>query len=465
MAATSIAKRQRPDTSIKRGEGIALHAIKLILWSIGILLPTFASVQARAESAAATTPVVIVSEIGIIGPASTDILASSIKVALENQASAVVLILDTPGGLLESARSMVQQILNAPVPVIVWVGPKGARAASAGSFITMAAHVAAMVPATNIGAAHPIGVGFSGNKDGGDGKIAAEKSLNDTLAMAEAIAKARGRNVELARSFVLASESITSEEALSNKVIDLMASSLDELLSSASGKTVTLESGKNITLELKGARIVHFEKNIRHRLLEIISDPNLFYLLFLAGIVGLGFELTHPGVILPGVAGAICMILALTSMSILPINFGGLLLLVVGIVMMVAEIYVPSFGSLGIGGLIAFILGSSLLIEPEYGMTISIWTIIPGAAAIAGFLAFIGLVAVKAMRSRVKSGSEGMIGKQAEVIRDFTGTTGPVRIQGEIWTGEVPSGETAVAGESLKISRIEGLKLFLEKDI
>lgn len=463
MAATSIAQRQRPDASMKRGGG-ALHVARLLVWSIGILIPTFAPVRAMAEPAAAATPVAIVSEIGIIGPASTDILASSIKAAAENQASAVVLILDTPGGLLESTRVMVQQILNAPVPVIVWVGPKGARAASAGSFITMAAHVAAMAPATNIGAAHPIGVGFPGNKDGGDGKIAAEKSLNDTLAMAEAIARARGRNIELARSFVLASESITSEEALSNKVIDLMASSLDELLSSASGKSVTLESGKNVTLELKGARIVHFEKSIRHRLLEIISDPNLFYLLFLAGIIGLGFELTHPGVILPGVAGAICMILALTSMSILPINFGGLLLLVAGIAMMVAEIYVPSFGSLGVGGLIAFILGSSLLIEPEYGMTISIWTIIPGAAAIAGFLAFIGLVSLKAIRSRVKSGSEGMIGQQVEVIRDFSGTTGQVRIQGEIWTGEVPPGKTAVAGESLKISRIEGLKLFLEKD-
>ncbi len=432
------------------------------LWSVGILIPTLASALGASESTAPTMPVAIVSEIGIIGPASTDILASSIKSAAENKASVLVLILDTPGGLLESTRSMVQQILNAPLPVIVWVGPKGARAASAGAFITMAAHVAAMAPATNIGAAHPIGVGYPGNKDGGDGKIAAEKSLNDTLAMAEAIAKARGRNIELARSFVLASESITSEEALSNKVIDLMAGSLDELLSSASGKTVTIESGKNITLELKGAKVVRFEKNIRHRLLEIISDPNLFYLLFLAGIIGLGFELTHPGVILPGVVGAICMILALTSMSILPINFGGLLLLVAGIAMMVAEIYVPSFGSLGIGGLIAFILGSSLLVEPEYGITISFWTILPGAAAIAGFLALIGLVTLKAIRSRVKSGSEGMIGQEAEVIRDFTGTTGQVRVQGEIWTGEVASGKTAVAGESLKISRVDGLKLFLE---
>ena len=441
-----------------------MHCGKLLFWCAGILIPAFLSVWGSAKSAAAATPVAIVAEIGIISPASADILESSIKTATDNKASALVLILDTPGGLLESTRVMVQQILNAPLPVIVWVGPKGARAASAGSFITMAAHVAAMAPATNIGAAHPIGVGFSPNKDGGDGKIAAEKSLNDTRAMAESIAKARGRNVELARSFVLASESITSEEALSNNVIDMIASSLDELLSSVTGKTVTLESGIKVALELKGARVIYFEKSIRHRLLEIISDPNLFYLLFLAGIIGLGFELTHPGVILPGVVGAICMILALTSMSILPINFGGLLLLLAGIVMMVAELYVPSFGSLGVGGLIAFILGSSLLVEPEYGLGISIWTIIPGAAAVAGFLAFIGLVSLKAIRSRVKSGFEGMIGQQAEVIRDFTGTSGQVRVQGEIWTAEVPPGKTAVAGESLRISRIEGLKLFLEKD-
>ena len=420
---------------------------------------------AQLGNQAITPSTVVIAEIGIISPASADILHSALNLATENQASALVIALDTPGGLLESTRVMIREILNAPLPVIVWVGPKGARAASAGAFITMAAHIAAMAPATNIGAAHPIGIGNPLNKDEGDGKIAAQKALNDTLAMAESIAKARGRNVEFARSFVLASESITADEALANKVIDLMADSLDDLLAAVSGKSVTLASGNVVVLQVKDTRIIRFEKSIRHQLLELVSDPNLFYLLFLAGIIGLGFELTHPGSILPGVAGAICMILALVAMSVLPINFGGLALLLVGIAMMVAELFVASFGSLGIGGLIAFFLGSFLLVDPASGLGISIWTILPGTLAIGGFLAFIGLITLKAIRSRIKSGQDGMIGLQGEAIQDFAGETGQIRINGEIWAAELPGGQTARVGERVEVLRTVGLKLFVKKSV
>lgn len=434
--------------------------IRLLLFStiLNFLCPS------QPAAAQQGVPTVVVTQLGTISPASADILESAMRLAKEKQAVALVIELDTPGGLLESTRRIVRDILNAPIPVIVWVGPNGARAASAGAFITMAAHVAAMARATNIGAAHPVGVGLPTSKDGGDGKVAMEKALKDTLAMAESIANTRGRNVELARSFVLASESITAEEALANKVIDLLADSVDELLDGIVERPVKMESGSTINLTLKGARIVRHEKHLRHKILEVVSDPNIFYLLFLAGIIGLGFELTHPGVILPGVAGAICLLLALVAMSVLPINYGALGLLLSGLVMMIAELFVPSFGALGIGGIIAFILGSSLLFDPATGLAISIWTILPGALAVAGVLAFIGFVTLKAMRSRVMSGQEAMVGARAEVLRDFAGNTGQVRVNGEIWTAELPSGETALSGDRVVVKKVDGLKLFVSRE-
>lgn len=431
----------------------------LLRVTIALLAPLVVTVGVHGAS----DQPVVVTKAGTISPASVDILRSAMELALEENAAALVIELDTPGGLLESTRKMVQEILNAPVPVIVWVGPNGARAASAGSFITMAAHVATMAHATNIGAAHPVGVGLPTGKDGGDSKTAMDKALNDTLAMAESIATTRGRNVELARSFVLASESITAEEALSNKVIDVLADSLEQLLAAIDGRKVTLQSGEERTLDLKGARIVWHEKTLRHRVLEIVSDPNIFYLLFLAGIIGIGFELTHPGVIFPGVAGAISLILALVAMSVLPVNYGGLGLLLAGIVMMIAELFVPSFGTLGIGGIIAFVLGSLLLFDPATGLSVSLWTILPGVIAVAGTMLFIGLVTLRVLRSSVNSGKEGMAGLIGEVTRDFIGNSGHVRVNGEIWTAELPPGETARVGDQVTVSRVDGLKLCVER--
>lgn len=426
---------------------------------LSCIVLAISSTNIQEAGAQGTAPSVVVTAIGTISPASVDILESAMSLAKKRNAVALVIELDTPGGLLESTRRMTRDILISPIPVIVWVGPGGARAASAGSFITMAAHVAAMAHATNIGAAHPVGVGLPSTKGGGDGSIAMEKALKDTVAMAESIATTRGRSVEMARSFVLASEAITAQEALENKVIDILADSLDELFERIVDRPVRLDSGVTTTLTLKGAKIIRHEKNFRHAILEIVSDPNVFYLLFLAGIIGLGFELTHPGVIFPGVAGAICLLLALVAMSVLPVNYGGFCLLIAGIIMMIAEIFVPSFGTLGIGGIIAFILGSLLLFDPATGVSVSIWTILPGAFAIALFLAFIGLVTLKTLRSRVTSGQEGMAGKSAVVFRDFSGNMGQVRVNGEIWAAELPFGETAKAGEELTVVKSERLKL------
>ncbi len=445
-----------------QGVFVTINLLARVFLLLAIIVSSNRSLDVRAQG---TTPAVVVTQLGTISPASVDTLESAMLLAKERNALALVIELDTPGGLLESTRRMTRTILNSPIPVIVWVGPGGARAASAGSFITVAAHIAAMAHATNIGAAHPVsGAGLPTSPDSQDGKIAMEKALKDALAMMESIATTRGRNVEMARSFVLASESITAEEAVNNKVVDLLADSLDELMSRVENRPVKLESGETINLTLKGARIIRHKKNARQTILEIVSDPNIFYLLFLAGVIGLGFELTHPGVIFPGVAGAICLLLALVAMSVLPVNYGGLGLLLTGIVMMVAEIFVPSFGALGIGGIIAFVLGSLLLFDPATGIAVSLWAILPGAIAISLALAFLALVTLKTLRSRVTSGQQGMPGARAEVIRDFTENVGQVRVSGEIWTAELPSGETARAGDEVKIIKVVGLKVYVIKN-
>lgn len=432
------------------------------------LLP-FLMAAFHAGRATAAEKTVVHVELGVIGAASLDILEAAMREAEHQGASALIVSLDTPGGLLESTRTMVRDILNAKIPVVVWVGPKGARAASAGAFITMAAHVAAMAPATNIGAAHPIGIGFgsrNGSQKDSDSSIAMEKTVQDTLAMVESIAKTRNRNVEMARSFVLASESITAEEAVTGKVIDFMAGSLDEVVKLSSGKSITMGDGAQLTLDLTDARLVHFKKSIRHRTLEVLANPDFFYLLFIAGLIGLGFELTHPGAVFPGVAGAICMLLAMIAMSTLPVDLGALGLMLAGVAMMVAELFLPSFGSLGVGGFAAFVIGSMLLVDPSgsTGLGISWWTILPGALAMAAFLAFVGLVSLRAMRTRVHSGQEGMIGKTARATKNFAAGQGHVRVDGEIWNAvNSEDGAEIAEGDELVIQAVDGLLLHVSR--
>ena len=265
----------------------------------------------------------LIVEIGIIGTASNDILNSAMDKVRKDGLAGLIIELDTPGGALESTRSMVKAMLSAPFPVVVWVGPSGAHAGSAGAFITLSGHVAAMAPGTNIGAAHPI---QASGQDMGESE-ASRKIENDTKAFMESIANLRGRNKDMAVSFVENSLSITAEEALENNVIDLIEPSLNSLLKSINGRTVRLNDDQELKLSTLDVSIIRFEKNLRQKFLEILSNPNVFYLLFVAGLIGIGIELSNPGALVPGVIGGICMVTALVATSVLPVSFGALILI------------------------------------------------------------------------------------------------------------------------------------------
>lgn len=424
-----------------------------LIFSLLVLLPT-------ASFSLTSSLTWLEVDIGIIGTASDDILEDAIEEVKENGYGGLFIKMDTPGGSLEATRSMVKNIMKAPFPVVIWVGPDGARAGSAGAFITLSAHIAAMAPGTNIGAAHPVQAGGKDIEKGDIGK----KIENDTVAFMESIAESRNRNIEMAVSFVVNSLSVTAKEALENKVIDLVASSRAELFEKIDGKEVKLQNGSIINLKTSSVNFEYFEKSLRQKFLEIISNPNLFYLLFVAGLIGIGFELTHPGSLIPGVVGGISMILALIATSVLPVSFGAMILIVVSIAFMVAEIFIPSFGILGIGGFIAFIIGSVLLVDPnnEQGLRISWTTIAPGALAVASFGLLVAYLVLKTERSVVQSGREGMIGMEGVVISPFVNGKGKVRIGGEIWSASASDGDDLKIDEVVKVCDINGLELFVK---
>ncbi len=398
-------------------------------------------------------------EIGIIGPASKDILDTAITEAVTEGNDGVLVRLDTPGGALDSTRDMVKSIIGAPIPVIVWVGPAGSRAGSAGAFITLAAHVAAMAPGTNIGAAHPI---QASGKDVEAGE-AERKMLNDTLAFMESIAKRRGRNIDMARSFVATSVSITDDEALANKVIDLVAKDPTELFEKLEGREVELESGKKIVLATKGAARVRFDKSLRQKLLEVLSNPNLFYLLFMAGLIGIGFELTHPGMFLPGIVGGICLILALIATSVLTVSLGAAALILLGVAMLVAEAFVPSFGVLGIGGLVALVLGSAFLVDPTdaAGLRVSWFMIAPGAITVGVAFLALGYLVMRARKAPVVSGREALIGARGIAVTAFEAQRGQVRVDGSIWSAV--TSEAVAKGDAIMVDKVEGLVLTVRR--
>jgi membrane-bound serine protease (ClpP class) len=398
--------------------------------------------------------------LGTIGAASTDILKSALNEIEQKKFEGLLIVLDTPGGSLDATRTMVQDMMAAPVPVVVWVGPDGAHAGSAGTFITLAANVAAMAPGTNIGAAHPIDI--TGKDIDGQNDLRT-KVENDAVAFIESIATTRGRNREMAASFVSNSLSITAQEALEHKVIDLLAPDVKTLMKSLDGREVKIGETTR-TLQTANAPLITFEKNFRHELLEILSNPNLFYLLFIVGLLGLAFEITHPGVIAPGVVGAICLLLALIASSVLPVNFGAMLLILASMVFMVAEIFLPSFGALGIGGLIGFITGSILLIDDkaEPAMRISRWLIIPAALFLVAFFLGLGWLVLRNMRSKAKTGVETLLGAEVEAVEYFVDGHGRVRVLGEYWNAIEVNHQTVKPGDRLIIEAIEGLNLKLK---
>ena len=391
---------------------------------------------------------------GVINPATADFLRESIQTAQRESAAALVLQIDTPGGLLDSTKEMVKDLLGAPLPVLVYVAPSGGGAISAGVFITMAGTVAAMAPGTNIGAAHPVGP--QGEDIGGDMR---EKVENSAVSLSRSIAQERGRNIEWAEKAVRESVSITEQEAVELGVVDLIADSVDDLLRKASGREVRLGQA-TVTLALGGAEVVRQEMRLKHKILNVIAHPNVAYLLMMAGFLGLYVEFTNPGLLFPGIAGGICLLLALTAFQVLPINYGGIALILLGIALLVSELFLPSFGVLGIGGIVAFVLGSLLLFDtPESQLAVDPLIIYSAAATFGGFTMIVGYLIVRSQRSPVSLGTEGMVGQSAEVRQRIPGGVRPgkVFVHGEYWNARAAT--EIEAGSVVRVTSIDGMNL------
>ena len=417
----------------------------LVLVGLAVALAPLAAVSAP------PAPVSLIEMDGAITPVTVRLIATAIERAQAERSQALILQLDTPGGLERSMRSIVQSILKSEIPVIVYVSPGGARAASAGVFITMAAHVAAMAPATNIGAAHPVAVG------GGSDSVMAKKVENDAAAFARTIATERGRNAEWAEKAVRSSVSATEREAVKLRVVDLVAENIPDLLAKVDGRTVKTVRGQ-VTLRTREAQVKRIEIRFRDRFLALITDPNIAYILMMIGMLGLFFELSNPGVILPGVVGGISLILAFFAFQSLPINWAGLLLILFGVALLIAEIKIVSHGVLSIGGIVAMILGSMMLYDsPETGLRISWYVIIPTVGSTAGLFIFALSYGVRALYGRPTTGAAGMVGETA-VARTALDPEGQVFVQGELWRAVAQGGPVAV-GEAVQITAVEGLTL------
>jgi len=418
-------------------------------WRLPAALGLALALLAAGPAAAATVSTLQLD--GVISPITVRLVSAAIQQARAEGSQALVIQLDTPGGLERSMRSIVRDMLNAPIPVVVYVSPTGARAASAGAFITMAAHVAAMAPATNIGAAHPVAAG-GGQVD----KESMKKIENDAAAFIRTVALERGRNVEWAEKAVRQSVSATEREALKLGIIDLIADSLPDLLAKIDGRQVKTTAGM-VALRTKDAVARPIEVGWRDRFLGLITDPNVAYILMMLGMLGLFFELANPGVILPGIIGGISLILAFFAFQSLPINWAGLLLILFGIVLLIAEIKVVSHGVLTIGGVISIVLGSLMLINtPELPMPISWKVIVPVVAATTGIFAFAISAGIRAQLRQPATGSEGLIGKVG-VVRTPVDPEGQVFVRGEIW--RAVSEDRIGEGEQVQVVGVDGLTL------
>jgi membrane-bound serine protease (ClpP class) len=433
----------------------ARHAAVGLL-SLGVALAALAASREVAgqttspTTVAAPGSVATVTVDGVISPVTLRLLEGALARARAERAQALVIQLDTPGGLERSMRAICQRLLNAELPVVVWVGPTGARAASAGVFITMAAHVAAMAPATNIGAAHPVAVG------GGIDKESMKKIENDAAAFARTIATERGRNAEWAEKAVRQSVSATEREAVKLRVVDLIADTVPDLLKKIDGRTVKLASG-TVTLATKDAVARSIEVGFRDKVLGIITDPSVAYVLMMLGTLGLVFELSNPGAVLPGVIGGICLILAFFAFQSLPINYAGLLLIAFGVILMIAEVKVVSHGVLAIGGIVAMALGSLMLFDaPELGFRLS-WGVVLPTVAVTGliFLWVIG-AGVRALAHRPELGVSGLVGAVG-VARGELAPAGQILVQGELW--RAVSDAPVADGGTVRVIGVDGLTL------
>ena len=422
--------------------------------------------------------VLVIDVTGPIGPATRDFITRSLEHSATIGAELLIIRLDTPGGLDASTRDIAKVILSSPVPVATWVAPEGARAASAGTYILYASHVAAMSPATNVGAATPVAIGMTNGSPPGDQQpfeqhdakadeedpgpadtprdTMSRKAINDSAAWIRGLAEMRGRNAEWAEQAVREALSITSEEALEAGVIDLIAHDLGDLLDQTDGMVVNV-NGIDVTLHTRGLAIEMLLPDWRNELLAVITSPTIAYLLLLIGIYGLVLEGYSPGALVPGICGAICLLLALYALQMLPVNYAGLGLILLGILLMIAEVMVPSFGVLGIGGIIAMVIGSIILIDTDVpGFAVSRSLI--GAIAAAGSLGLMAIVwfAVKARQRPVVSGREQLVGANGKALENFE-ERGEVFVHSERWSAvsEAPVRE----GQQVIVTGVEGLTL------
>lgn len=403
---------------------------------------------------------------GAISPASADYLVRGLDKAIKDQAQLVVIELDTPGGLDTSMRDIIKAILASPVPVATYVSPQGARAASAGTYILYASHIAAMAPGTNLGAATPLELAPAGNEPATSDKPGAppgdarmRKVVHDAAAYIRSLAELRGRNAEWAERAVREAVSLPASEALKLKVVDVVATDLDDLLRQLNGRSIKLND-RTVTLDTMHATIERVMPDWRSRLLAVIGDPGIAYTLMLLGIYGLIYEFASPGMLFPGVVGGICLLLGLFAMQVMPISYAGLALMLLGIVLMISEAFVPSFGALGLGGIAAFIIGSVMLIDtdlPGYGLP---WMlIVPVAGASALFSFFVASLALRARRRPVVTGAEELVGATGVALEDFE-HEGWARIHSERW--RVRSKTPIPRGSTIRVRARHDLVLDVE---
>ncbi len=402
-------------------------------------------------------PVVYVLNVdGTINPALSDYIIKGIEKAEEHKAAAVVITMDTPGGVVSTTKTIIKEMLNAKVPVIVYVAPSGSSATSAGALITMGADIAAMAPGTNIGAAHPV--------SGGGQKIdetMSDKIVNDLTAYMRGIVAKKGRNSEWAERAIRESVSVTAKEALEMKIIDVVADSVPDLLDKIDGRTIEKDS-RSFTLHTKGAKLEKVAAGLRFKILDVIANPNVAYLLMMIGGLGIMMELYHPGMIFPGVAGGICLLLAFFALQVLPVNYVGIMLIILSVILFIMELKVTSFGLLSIGGIISLTLGSVMLFDTEESaMRVSWSVIIPTVTIVSSFFIFaLGLV-VRAWMKRPRTGEQGLIGEVGYAVSDVN-SGGKVSVHGEYWNARSES--HIPQGERVRVMKVEGLFIVVTRD-
>lgn len=465
-----------------------------------LIAPANAKAQGTDARSSEATPLVLLTRVeGAIGPATTHQIDEALEAAADRNAAAVVLMMNTPGGLVDATREIIVSILGSPVPVIGYVAPSGAHAASAGTYILYATHAAGMAPATNIGAATPIQMGgtpgpggdfpqlpdLGGDGEGGDaaegdgdgeaedgngrqaqrapksgGEALEAKILNDAIAFIRGLAEMRGRNADWAEAAVREAATLTADAALEQNVVEAVAPSVTRLLEAVDGREVEVRD-TTVTLRVAGAEVEEVQPSLTTRVLSVVANPNVAFILMLVGVYGLIFEFSNPGGIGPGVIGAICLIIGMYALNQLPLDYAGLALVLLGIAFMVAEVLSPSFGILGIGGLVSFVIGAAMLIDtdmPAYQLS---WGVILGSAVVTGLaLMLIVGFALRSFRTPVRTGRHALIGEQGTVM-DWSGASGHVRVASERWNATA-AGAPPPAGSEVEVTAVDGLTLIVK---